>query len=144
MTTQSKQVAVYLEGLGAHIRNVRPVIVAIKGVTYYGAQYDQIGHYESSMAAVQRGERKHGEEYTDSGRIFLVGSLPKCYQRKPNGTCFVFPRDMRDWCIGTYATAETVKDSRYAEYHPFGETFILMPWSAPVPGQGLSKEESSL
>ena len=119
MTTQARQVATYLESLGDHIHSVRPVSVTIGKVTYQGAEYGQT-HFPEGL------------------RIFLVGELPKCYARRPNGTCFKFQDDSHDWYICCYADDKAVREK--SEFHPFGRTFILSPWSVPS-GEAIDRYE---
>jgi len=123
----SANVVAYLASLG-HLSNIKPVSVTISGVTYEGAEYDRTNTYTAEMDGVRRGQFKAGDTYTDHA-IYLVGALP-AYRLRSNKTCFTFEGDARDWYIASYMKAENLSPQN-AEFHPFGVTFMLMPWDLP-------------
>lgn len=115
--TTANQVADWLRTL-PNARDVRPVSVTIGKQTWPGARYTSVNHYSASMQAVLDGRKKVNEEYTQVA-IFLAGPLPK---RRKKGTCFPF--DGQEWYIACYYEGTDAN-----EFHPFGATFILMPWT---------------
>lgn len=129
-TTESlaRRVASFLAAL-PQVRESLPYSVTIGRQTFHGARYRE------SFAYLHDGRDSTGRTFKAGDRymresIFLVGALPAAYQRRAK-TCFRLIGDSRDWYITCYATEETARDSRYAEYHPFGQTFIISPWDVP-------------
>src|SRR5271166_6187115 len=88
------------------IKDVKPTKVIIHNTSYEAAQYNQ-----------------HGDE-----RLYCIGKLPACYIRSTH-TVFLFPNDHRDWYVASFITARHITEA-VARFHPFGETFILIPWTA--------------
>jgi len=124
MSTLSQSVANYLTSLG-HLRHVRPVTVTIKDEIFYGARYERVNTYTHDMMACQRGDKQPGDSWVDDC-IYLVGLRPKLN----NYTCFIC-KDV-DWYVSAYYDEDIIPDE-FKRYHPFGKSFILMPWTLDEP-----------
>jgi len=112
----------WLESCGCH--DVRPCRVTIGSETWEGAYYKRTLQY-GNCDAVRWGLKKPEDTYTRES-IYCVGNLPKGYKpKRSNKVCY--PSVGFDWYIACYLNAP-VDDERMAQYHPFGLSFILMPW----------------
>ncbi len=109
-------------------RNVQPVTVDIDGQLWTGARYTRVSHYAPDMLAVQRGDKREGEEYSQEF-IYCLGPLPKVYVKakgyRDHGKAVCFPCDGLDWYVAGYVTDIS---PQYASSHPFGPNFLLCPW----------------
>jgi hypothetical protein len=91
-----------------------------------------------TMARIQAGQQLtyEGAQYVDTDdqpRLFLLGDLPKHKLRRPH-TCYVI--DGIDWYVACFMSSERLAmriAGRPEDFHPFGPTFILLPWSLPEP-----------
>lgn len=76
--------------------------------------------------------RYDGAEYRGSStsgetRFYLLGAFPWSYERNRR-TVFRLPSDERDWFVATYSVENNTPPG-----YPFGEFFILAPWTAGEP-----------
>ncbi len=123
--SKAKELCAWLNGLGKHIRDARPVKVSINGTDYYGARYTAVNQYTEGMRIVQEGKVKAGDEYTDD-RFYLLGKRPL---KIKNRASFCFPYDGAEWYIGGgyYGGG----DEQHKQYHPFGIYFSVHKWDVP-------------
>ena len=105
-----------------HCENVKPCRVTIGKEFWEGCEYQQRGTYAADMDCVRNGQHKAGETYLSNRRIYLIGQLPKVYERRRNN-CFQF--DNGEWYLSGYIVA--IKPE-FALYHPFGPNFSLAHW----------------
>lgn len=112
----------WLSGLpGCH--DVKALTVTINKEGFVAAYYKQ------DLVAPDNC-RKPGR-YTREA-VYCLGLLPKMYRRTPC-LAFTLNGDTRDWYIACYYPAfrhgkpEPLKPE-FAHAHPFGPSFILMPW----------------
>ena len=117
------------------ISNIRPCKVTIDGVTWEGARYTRTSYYTADQDAVRWGKKKAGDAYTQEF-IYCLGKLPKCYAKRVNDKGHAvlnspkvcFPLEGLDWYVAGYYQQDS---SEYAEYHPFGRYFMVVPWDIP-------------
>jgi len=109
-------------------RDVRPVIVTIDGQSWYGCRYVSVGQHTRGMDAVLRGTRQAGQSCAKE-RIYCVGSLPRCYGKRQEGKV-CFPFQGAEWYVVGYILGKQILP-QFAPSHPFGENFVLGPWSIP-------------
>jgi hypothetical protein len=112
MTEQISKLVGWLRSTGA--KQVSGCVVKIGKHTFAAARYLDKQHKEA--------------------HIYAIGMLPKTMERK---TCFPF--DNQEWFRAGYIKPEGIKPE-FAEYHPFGANFILMPWQVPS-GEAIDKYE---
>jgi hypothetical protein len=114
---------------GLKILSVRPVKVTIKGEEFHGAHVKQ-EYICDTVGAAAYGQTVN-EEY-----IYLLGEIPKCRQKRQS-LCFRFVDDERDWYLSGGYSRFLIRYSRQEykpfdpEYRPFGDFFMLQPWSSP-------------
>lgn len=116
------RVATWLGGL-SHCRQIRPVVVRIGREVFEGARYQQGHEYTRDMQECRSGIAKPGD-VSWSDFFYLLGELPKCYQRRKS-TCFTLGDET--WYVATHAPK--VIRPQFAEYHPFGQWFMLGLWT---------------
>lgn len=128
-----KTLAAWLkQGCGAH--HVSPLIITIGGQQWEQAAYyvQTVTYTSGALDCVRRGE-KEADTTLDFEAIYVVGPLPRCYQRhadKSSGEGEVcFPWRGQDWYVAGYQLAENIGPEN-KDLHPFGVHFILMPWDA--------------
>lgn len=130
MNPQIPQLKSWLES--HECNNVHPVKVTVgttvkqKVETFEGCLYRRTLVYEAGMMAVQRGERKAGELYTECS-AYLLGLRPevnRTYKRR-NKTCFTTAGT--DWYVAAWIESKSIVPGN-VRYHPFGESFIIKPW----------------
>lgn len=85
--------------------DVEPVTITIGTQTWEGARYTQYG-------------RDH---------FYLVGDLPKSFLKGPK-TCYRLPDDAHDWYVATYMAKFDALEEHFKEFHPFGNSWMMMPW----------------
>ena len=106
--------------------------VTIDGETLQACEYRQIVPIHPGCPAYDRGEREH-----EKHALYVVGKRPaKVKARgKFDGDSyppkFYFRRDAdeRDWYCACYHDGPI--EPEFAQYHPFGPSFMLMPWTVP-------------
>jgi hypothetical protein len=101
----------WLNSLG--IDDARAMTLTIRGTTYEAARYRDPKHPDAPE------------------RIYVIGRLPSCYRRSTH-TVFLFEGDPHDWFVCAYMPADRLNDE-ITQLHPFGETFILTPWTHAEP-----------
>ena len=121
--TTAKQVSDWLAALSGVFEST-PLTVQIGKTSFPAARYKQRLSILENSPAWLRGEREYVREM-----IYCVGERPACYRRSSK-TCFRFIGDSRDWYLASYVPRDA-NDSRFSEYHPFGEGFQLAPWNVP-------------
>ena len=121
--TTPHEIADYLASL-PRVHSVIPESVEISGKVYPACRYQQTMTTPEHSAAWNRGERNYVQEM-----IYVVGMLPAV---KRNGNvAFTMPGDSRDWYVaGYYGAVKARKQATMppAEFHPFGNSFLLAPW----------------
>ena len=106
--------------------DVRAVTVKIGAETFSGASYRQ-------DCTPPQGARNVAV-YTQEA-IYLVGKLPKVYVRNRHKVAFTIAGGNREWYVASYMPEDKggkqadLIPSEFAEFHPFGASFQLMPWS---------------
>jgi hypothetical protein len=93
------------------VSEAMPIEIRLGIRVYEGARY------------VQRGE----------DHIYLAGTLPASYKRSDK-ECYVLAGDGREWFIAGYwqdNNAVQLTPEQIQQYHPFGKSIILVPWTAP-------------
>ena len=98
------------------MRNVVPVEVKIGRRVYYGCRFTAVGHYDASMYAVQRNDRKAGEEYTEE-RLELIGVKPDKLRNRAN---YLLTHGGGEWYVSGWYDRDKPN-----EFHPFGRQFGL-------------------
>ena len=131
--TTPVEIADFLRKL-PHVTKAEPLSVEICGIVYPAAAYVQRLDTPEGSPAYARGERRYLRQ-----AVYVAGMLPRDYCH--NTRCvFRFPQSMaappRDWYIACYFG--DLKRHRQAvaqpsEFHPFGNSFILMPWDLANP-----------
>lgn len=122
-----KSLTDWLAGLTG-ISEVKAVQVAIGHETFKGARYVATRHYDSGMMAVQRGDKKAGESYTQE-YIYLLGARPVSHRRSSRIAYRLTTGDTRDWYVACHLDGPV--EAKFADYHPFGANFLLSPWEVP-------------
>lgn len=116
------QVSDYLVSL-PHVKNVSACRVTIGKQAWEGARYTQVHKYTSDMQGVQDGRFKAGDEY-ERVAIYLIGKRPDLKRH-------CFPFDGHDWYIACHTDPSKPIAPEHQQYHPFGHSFVLMPWDLP-------------
>lgn len=99
----------------------QPVRVTIGRTVYVGAIYaQQRDHMPGARAYADDGARTYY-----MGGLYLLGELPPSYRHRHARA--YFDADGARWYVAGYVTAETAADPRYADCHPCGAHFLLMP-----------------
>lgn len=117
-TKTAADVARYLrsiKGKGAPT-GVIPITLSVRGRTWQGARYVQSG----------------------SVRLYMIGDLPPAWRERKK-TVFNIGRDLRDWYVAAHMSEPIA--AQYAEFHPMGANFILIPWEVPG-GESIDKYEA--
>lgn len=124
------------EALGAHFAKHAHVIsvqtgqITIGRQTYPAARYVENCETPQGTPAYARGERGYTREM-----IYCVGMLPSAKLR--GNLALTIAGDTRDWYVAAYygdvsSRKQEVKVPN--EFHPFGNSFMLAPWSVPSGG----------
>jgi hypothetical protein len=73
---------------------------------------------------------QHRENEPDTPRIYLLGDWNALHRKLRGQVCF---DDLtgRVWYVACHS-AEVIKPE-FEEFHPFGQMFMLMPWTCPDP-----------
>ena len=117
------EVADWLKRIGSKPANgisfgcVSPVKVTLKDEVFFGAQYFLLS-----------------ETHQPSSRFYLLGNLPKTYQKRKS-TCYVFRNQFNDWFVSGWYNTAWLRRNGYPctpdkEIHPFGDYFSLGEWTA--------------
>lgn len=126
LMAQATAVADFLRPLpGVH--GVAPAVVTINRITYAAARFFRDYAITPGCRAYTEGQR-HGTEEC----VYVTGMLPTVTRRA--NVAFRIGTDARDWYVGSYAGQ--VRRGRQEvqapdRVHPFGNSFILFPWSVP-------------
>lgn len=102
-----------------------PCTITIKGTSYAAARYAENVTISPGCDAYARGERQYTRE-----AIYVLGPLPKHYQRRRKAA-YVVQGDTREWYIAGYwdGRPNPFNPGTERDYHPFGKNFILAPWT---------------
>ena len=130
---------VWLKSLGPKtVENAAPCIVCIGKQVWPAVAYDSVNFYTEGMTAVQNGEHKAGEKYSEPV-LYVIGPLPKsygnrrvCYPKVVGNPDWYNRRvgKSQDWYVsGHYQEL----NPKFAEHHPFGKEFTLRYWDLPEP-----------
>lgn len=127
MTTPS-DIITYLTGIkNAKITRILPCYVTIGSRTYPAARYTEHLMTPENCDAWRRGEREYDREM-----IYCVGFLPSA---KLNGNvAFTITGEPSEWYVAAYYGNVVKRKQETAEpneFHPFGNSFLMAPWSVP-------------
>jgi hypothetical protein len=131
MSVTPNDVVSYLTGIkNAHIVSCVPVTVTIKGKVYPAARYIERLDTPVNTRAWNEGERTDEREM-----VYCVGPLPAC--KVHGNVAFTVEGETNEYYVASYSGRVHNRKQEYVapgkEYHPFGNDFILTPWT--VPGQ---------
>ena len=127
----------YIREVQQDLVHISPVLVNIAGEVFAGCRYRTRHHYEAGMMAVTHGGKTTKDVY-DLHKFYLVGDLPKVYQKakreKLTGSkriCFQIESEKADdWYVSCYFQESEIS-GEIQQYHPFGKTFMFGLWNAP-------------
>jgi hypothetical protein len=125
--TTSAEIVDFLMRL-PHISDAQPCTLKLNDCSYPAARYRATSQVPKGSPAWQRGEREHTSEM-----IYAVGMLPKDYLRTSH-IAYTMAGDTREWFIASYAGERRHRRQMVVqptEYHPFGNSVLLSPWSVP-------------
>lgn len=127
MTTPS-DVITYLAGIkDSKITRMLPCYVTIGRQTYPAARYWETLMTPTGTPAYARGERDYTRE-----TIYCVGFLPSAKLR--GNVAFVIDGEPAEWYVAAYygnVTGRKQSAAAPSEFHPFGNCFMMSPWSVP-------------
>lgn len=137
MPTPSDVVSYLASIKNAKITRVIPCYVTIGRQTYPAARYMETMMTPTNSPAWARGEREYTQEV-----VYCVGSLPSAKLR--GNVAFILSQhadwgieETREWYVASYyGDVKAGKQETKApnEFHPFGNSFMLAPWSVPDGG----------
>ncbi len=118
-----------------HITSVTPMKIEFpygkKMETYPACSYLARFKTVENSPAYDRGEREYWKSF-----IYLIGELPSSY-RKNRKIVFQIPGDPEEWFVSSYWPSLLRHKQEIPqipnEYHPFGPSFLISPWSFPEP-----------